>query len=109
MVPRWATPLEFIPLGLEAVEVGGFRYAVGMGNSWYVLWGLLALSIGYRCVWAIKHPVPIRVQIAIKHALVSLIVLDAVVAFAAHGLAAALTIVILLVPMTFLGRWIYST
>jgi 4-hydroxybenzoate polyprenyltransferase len=107
--PRWATPLEFMPLGLEAVEVEGFRYAVGMGTSWYILWVLLAISVGYRCVWAISHPVPIRVQIAIKHALVSLIVLDAVIAFAAHGLPAAMIIIVLLAPMTFLGRWIYST
>jgi hypothetical protein len=51
----------------------------------------------------------VRVQMAIKHALTSLIVLDAVVAFAAHGVPAAVTILILLLPMTFIGRWIYST
>jgi 4-hydroxybenzoate polyprenyltransferase len=107
--PHWAAPLQFAPLGLDAIEVEGFRYAVGMGNSWYLLWILLGLSIGYRCVWAISHPVPVRVQMAIKHALTSLIVLDAAVAFAAHGLPAAVTILILLLPMTFIGRWIYST
>ena len=106
--PLWATPTQHIPLGFDA-PVERFSYAAGMGNGWYLLWILLGLSIGYRCVWAISHPVPVRVQMAIKHALTSLIVLDAVIAFAAHGVPAAVTILILLLPMTFIGRWIYST
>ncbi|HEY5313940.1 MAG TPA: UbiA family prenyltransferase [Pirellulales bacterium] len=85
-------------------------YALGLGSNWILLWLLIGLSIGFRCQQAIVHPVKLRVQIAIKHALVSLIVIDAAVCFAAQGQNLwTFGILLLLVPTVFIGRWIYST
>jgi 4-hydroxybenzoate polyprenyltransferase len=76
---------------------------------WAAAWGLLALSIGWRCVWAVIAPEPMHVQRAVKQCLTSLIVLDAVVALPFAGPAGAVAILALLFPMVNLGRWIYST
>ena len=83
--------------------------AFALGSSWYVMWLLLSASIGHRCVRAILSPSPVRVQMAVRHAIISLIVLDAAVTFGVRGLPSAITIVLLLIPTVFLGRWVYST
>jgi 4-hydroxybenzoate polyprenyltransferase len=68
----------------------------------------LAFLIGIPAARAIAEPKPVRVQLAVKRALLGLVVLDAVLATALSG-AAGLLILILLLPATYLGRWIYST
>jgi hypothetical protein len=49
------------------------------------------------------------VQEAVRQSLVSLIVLDAAVCAAVRDVPWALAILALMVPMTILGRWSYST
>lgn len=93
----------------QAFEPELFEYATRMGDSWYLLWALLALSIAYRAVLAISQPVPARVQMAVKHAIMSLVVLDAAVTFAARGIPGSMAILVLLIPMVIVGQWIYST
>lgn len=100
-IPRWSSatlPLVSQPLAAEA-----------QGERWYLLWALLAALIGWRCLWAVMEPVPLRVQAAVKQAILSLIVLDAAACFAVRGQFWAVMILLLLLPTMALGRWIYST
>ncbi len=68
------------------------RYALEIGPRWYVLWGLLSLSILRRPVAAIAEPTPKRVQIAVKECILSLIVIDAVACYAVRGMPWAVVI-----------------
>jgi 4-hydroxybenzoate polyprenyltransferase len=78
-------------------------------RRWNMLWGLLGLLIGWRCVWAIMDPQPLLVQRAVRQCIFSLIMLDAVVTFAVAGFEPAILIMLLLLPTMFLGQFIYST
>ncbi|HEY4312007.1 MAG TPA: UbiA family prenyltransferase [Pirellulales bacterium] len=94
----------------DALPVGWApRYALEIGERWYVLWGLLALLILRRPVAAIAEPIPKRVQLAVKECILSLVVIDAVACYAVRGVPWAIVILLLLLPTLFLGRWIYST
>ncbi|HWA97263.1 MAG TPA: UbiA family prenyltransferase [Pirellulales bacterium] len=83
-------------------------YAISQAPIWPWLWLVLGGSIIYRFAWAVIEPEPPRVQLAIKQGIMSLVVLDAAVAFSASGQAATV-ILLLLVPAMLLGRWVYST
>ena len=76
---------------------------------WCLLMALLGLLIGWRSIWAVVEPVRHRVQTAVRQFILSLVVIDAAVCFAARGTAAAVTILLLLVPAIYFGRWIEST
>ncbi len=76
---------------------------------WPILIVLIAALIGRRCGRAILDPTPRNVQAAVRHAIFSLVVLDAAVVFLVGGLAPATILLLLLVPTMFLGKWIYST
>ena len=78
-------------------------------DRWRLLWIMLAVLIGWRLIKAIADPSPRPVQFAIKQSILSLIILDAAVAFAFAGLFWSIMILILLIPAMFLGQWIYST
>jgi 4-hydroxybenzoate polyprenyltransferase len=81
-------------------------------NSWLFFWAVLALLIGWRCLRAIAAPSPAHVQTAVKQSILSLIILDAAVAYAAQGpqgIVWVLAVLALLLPTLFLGKWIYST
>lgn len=73
----------------------------------YLLVGL-AFLIGFPVSKAISRPTPTHVQNAVKRTILGLVILDAALATALAGLA-GLTILILLLPAMYLGRWIYST
>ena len=77
--------------------------------GWWLLLGLLSFSIGRRCLAAVSDPVPRKVQAAVKHAILSLIVLDASVVLAVVGPFGAVCVLALLIPTLLLGRWVYST
>jgi 4-hydroxybenzoate polyprenyltransferase len=77
-------------------------------DRWAAFWGLLAALVGWRCLRAIAQPTPRHVQAAVKHAIMSLILLDAAAATLTGGMQAA-AIVILMLPAVWLGRWVYST
>jgi 4-hydroxybenzoate polyprenyltransferase len=76
---------------------------------WTLAWLLLAVLISAPFVRALANPRPENVQRAVKSGILSIIVLDAVIAFAVSGPFAAIGILLLLVPAIVLGRWIYST
>lgn len=78
-------------------------------DRWPLLIGLLAALLGLRCLRAVLNPVPEQIQAAVKHCLLSIIILDAAVCFVVWGSAGALIILALLVPALLLGFWIPST
>jgi hypothetical protein len=82
------------------------------GDSSSVLFPYLLVGLGFLvgipAAHAISQPTPLRVQVAVKRALLGLVVLDAVLATALSG-PAGLLLLILLLPVLYLGRWIYST
>src|SRR5262249_52741969 len=79
-------------------------------NNWYLFWVVIAALISRRALQAIRDPQPRYVQAAVKHCIMSLIVIDAGAAIPAlDSLFWALVILSLLVPALLLGRWIYST
>lgn len=76
---------------------------------WAVLLGGIGVTLVRRCGAALRRPEPRVVQAAIKHCILTLIVLDASVALDVVGPAAAICILALLLPALVLGRWVYST
>jgi len=85
-------------------------WSVGGASSVFFPYLLVGLGflIGIPAAQAIAGPTPARVQFAVKRALVGLVVLDAVLATALCG-TVGLVILVLLLPVLYLGRWIYST
>lgn len=86
----------------------GFR-AVLPARWWWMMLALLGLPIARRCVMTVAYPTPEQVQLAVKHCLLSIIVLDAAVTFLAGSWYDAVLVLSLLVPAMLLGRWVYST
>jgi 4-hydroxybenzoate polyprenyltransferase len=76
---------------------------------WTLLIAFLGLIIGLRCFRAVVDPTPRRVQQAVRQALLSLVVLDASVAFVVWGIPGAVAVMVLLIPAVFLGQWVHST
>lgn len=99
--PQWATP--------DLPEVSWPRYALRAGDRWRLFWGVMAVLIGWRALRAIVDPSPGNVQGAVKHCLISLILLDAAVCLGVRGPVYGMAIVLLVLPTMALGRWSYST
>jgi UbiA prenyltransferase family protein len=78
-------------------------------SRWTLLLTALGALIGFRLIRAIAEPSPALVQAAVRHCILSLIVLDAAICFVTQGLGPAAVIVLLLVPATIAGKWIAST
>ena len=78
-------------------------------GRWYLITGALGALIGWRCVWAVFDPRPSVVQAAVRQAILSLIMLDAVACFAKRDIAGAIAIAILLVPAVLTAQWIDAT
>jgi 4-hydroxybenzoate polyprenyltransferase len=66
------------------------------------------LAIGLPAIRAWAKPEPVRVQRAVKRAVLGLIALDAILATAVAG-APGLLLALLLPPALYLGQWLYST
>lgn len=64
--------------------------------------------LGIAVLRAIQRPDPLRVQTAVKRAILGLVVLDALLASAFVG-SLGLLLAVLLIPGIILGRWLYST
>ncbi len=76
---------------------------------WFILVGLLAFTIVRRCSTAVANPTPHRVQLAVKNAIWSLIVLDAAVVLLVCPAMWALVVLALVIPTVLLGTWIEAT
>jgi len=84
-------------------------FALSKSSNWYLLMGVMGWLIGWRCLRTVFDPSPNMVQAAVRHCIFSLVMLDAAACLAVRGPAWAITILLLLAPTMFLGRWIYST
>jgi hypothetical protein len=78
-------------------------------ERWRLLIVMLGVLIGYRALWGVIDTNPTRVQMAVRQAILSLIVLDASVCFVFRGFEGALPIIALVIPAMGLSRWIDST
>ncbi len=80
-------------------------------TMWQLLIVLLGFTVARRAAMAVYLPSPERVQVAVKQAIMSLIVLDAAICLVAgpNGPYLAIGVLVLLAPMLLLGRWVYST
>lgn len=76
---------------------------------WALLLVLLLFTILRRSFTAAIKPSPTAVQMAVKQALLSIIMLDAAATLMVRGPYWALAVVVLLVPSIALGKWVYST
>jgi 4-hydroxybenzoate polyprenyltransferase len=74
-----------------------------------LLFALLGFSIVRRAVGSLIDPQPAYVQATVKHALLSIIVLDAALALLVAPPLCGFVIAALLLPTMLLGRWVYST
>ena len=62
-------------------------------GRWRLVIGLLGAMIAWRCLYAAIEPVAGRVQVAVAHGIMSLVILDAAVCFTARGPVYAVAIV----------------
>ncbi len=84
--------------------------AIDVAPRWHVFWALLGMLIGWRCLQAVLDPRPPLVQAAVKNCIFSLVIIDAGACSATQAdFVGPVIILLLLVPMTVLGRWLYST
>ena len=83
----------------------------GMPRGWHLFWWLFSAQILWRTSRAVVVPSPKLVQAAVKMSILSLIVIDAAasVPMSSIGLISPMMILLLLIPATLVGRWIYST
>jgi hypothetical protein len=77
--------------------------------SWEILWLAIAAVILRRCALAVANPQPHVVQVAVRSALRSLIVIDAAVVLGFCGATWGWTVLALLLPMLLLERWASTT
>jgi 4-hydroxybenzoate polyprenyltransferase len=96
-----------LPLPLHATEWNRLEPKIGKVLFPYLL-VTLGFLVGLPVCQAIVSPTPQRVQVAVKRAIMGLVVLDAVLAIPFAGLW-GLLLLMLLIPALYLGRWIYST
>jgi 4-hydroxybenzoate polyprenyltransferase len=74
-----------------------------------LLVALMLATVLRRAFVAAADPTPQNVQFAVKHGILSLIWLDAVVVAAVAPLPYSIGVALLIVPAYLLGRWVYST
>lgn len=97
---------------LLALTVPPLAQEAGLATNTALLFPYLLAAFGFyvgrAVVEAIRHPIPKRVQAAVKRSILGLVVLDAILATGLAGLV-GLALLLLLVPSYVLGRWVYST
>ena len=74
-----------------------------------LLLGMLSITILRRCLVAVSEPTAETVQAAVRHAILSLIVLDAAVAVEVSHWIYGCGILCLFAPAFLLSRWIDPT
>lgn len=85
------------------------RWQLDPWRAYPVLIGLIGLTVINRGVMAHNHPVPRKVQLAVKHAILTLVLLDAAVAAVSAGPWYGGSIALLLLPAMILGSRFRST
>ncbi|MCC6508862.1 MAG: UbiA family prenyltransferase [Pirellulaceae bacterium] len=85
------------------------RWLLDPWRAFPLLVGLIGLTVINRGVLAINHPVPRKVQLAVKHAILTIVLLDAAVAAASAGPWFGGGIALLLLPAMLIGSKFRST
>jgi 4-hydroxybenzoate polyprenyltransferase len=98
-------------VGLAGTTVMGGGWTGPTASPWLGLLVLLAVAtVNQRAnLRAIRDPIPLRVQAAVKTGVFALVWLDVAIAAAASGPVLALVVAALWVPAFVTGRWLYST
>lgn len=78
-------------------------------HRWYLLIGILGTYTGLRCFHTVAEPEPDVIQAAVKHCILSLVILDAAICYVVWDIQGAIAVILFLIPALILGRWIYST
>jgi 4-hydroxybenzoate polyprenyltransferase len=94
LLPKWSSPAW-----LQEIN----------NRGWQLFWIVIGLIIARRCAHAIVNPTPARVQAAVKHAILSLITIDAAVTLGFCGVFWGCAVLFLLIPAILFGRWVYMT
>lgn len=97
--------LAFLPRLSDAQRIWG----IDAQRGYPLLIGLIALTVIHRGWNGIAHPVSRRVQLAVKHAILTLILFDASVAALSAGPWYGAAIALLLLPAMTAGLWFRST
>ncbi len=114
---RWQLAAATVVMASGIAVLGLIYYALSAEmpktlaneSTWFLLLGLFGFTIVRRCALAVVEPSPQRVQLAVRNAIWSLILLDAAVALLVGPLGWSVAIVALLIPTMVLGRWINAT
>jgi 4-hydroxybenzoate polyprenyltransferase len=96
-------------LAILPIATGNRPPLVVMLNGWYLLWILLALITGRRCLAAIVDPSSQRVQTAVRHCVHTIIVLDAAVCVGYAGPFWGFAVLALILPTVGLTAWLRAT
>ncbi len=86
-----------------------FSPAEALHASGGILAGILLGVVGYRMMRAIAAPRPESVQLAVKTAIIGVIVFDAALVASARGPGLSVPVLVLLIPAVWFGKWLYST
>jgi 4-hydroxybenzoate polyprenyltransferase len=78
-------------------------------KGWYVLWILLAIITGRRCLAAVMTPNSQHVQAAVRHCVQSIIVLDAAVCVGYASPVWGFAVLGLIIPTVALTSWLRSS
>jgi 4-hydroxybenzoate polyprenyltransferase len=78
-------------------------------HRWYLLIGILGAYTGLRCFQTVAEPEPDVIQAAVKHCILSLVILDAAICYVVWDIQGAVAVILFLIPAMIFGRWIYST
>lgn len=78
-------------------------------HRWYLLIGILGAYTGLRCFQTVAEMEPDVIQAAVKHCILSLVVLDAAICYVVWDVQGTIAVILLLIPAMVLGRWVYST
>jgi hypothetical protein len=85
------------------------RWQLDPWRAYPLLIGLVSLTVLNRGIQAVNHPVPRKVQLAVKHAILTLVLLGAAVAALSAGPYFGCGIALLLFPAMLLGKAFKST
>lgn len=76
---------------------------------WYVLIAAIGVLTLVWCAWAIGEPSPGPVRMTVARSIISLVFIDAAICYASCGPYWAIPVALLVLPATFLGKWIEAT
>ena len=104
-------------MGLGIAIFGAFPFVGRIADAgsrieprwWCLLLAVPAFTILRRSLAAAIHPSAAAVQMAVKHAILSLILFDAAATLMVRGPFLAMGVLALLAPALILSQWVYST